>query len=128
MRKVLCQVPKEVYSLLKNLKTSLFLLCYFCFICLIDTFIKKENKRCRSMQKKKNLHAKANTVYNALGRSQSLNPGSPLSPRHDCRISTFNKAVQPKMEGIIQGCIPFHWGCWWQFPWSGKAQIRTVVT
>lgn len=53
MRKVLCQVPKEVYSLLKNLKTSLFLLCYFCFICLIDRFIKKENKRCRSLQKKK---------------------------------------------------------------------------
>lgn len=122
MRKVLCQVSKEVYSLLKNWKTPLFLLCYFCFICLIDRFIKRENKRCRSMQK-------ANTVYNALGRSQSLNPGSPLPPRHDCRISTFfNKAVQPKMEEITQDCIPFHWGCWWQFPWSGKAQIRTVVT
>lgn len=116
MRKVLCQVPKEVYSLLKNLKTSLFLLCNFCFICLIDRFIKKENKRCRSLQKKKKLHAKTNTVYNALGRSQSLNPGSPLPPRHDCRISTFKKAVQPKMEGIIQDCIPFHWGCCWQFP------------
>lgn len=41
---------------------------------------------------KKNLHAKANTVYNGLGRSQSLNPGFPLPPRNDCRISTFNEA------------------------------------
>lgn len=63
---------------------------------------------------KKKLHAKANTVYNGLGRSQSLNPGSPLPPRHDCRISIFKEAVpqhfsfQPEMEGIIQDCIPFH--------------------
>lgn len=41
---------------------------------------------------KKNLHAKANTVYNALGRSQSLRAGSPLPPRNDCRISSFNEA------------------------------------
>jgi len=39
--------------------------------------------------KKKNLAAKANTVYSCVGRSQSPNPGSPLAPRNDCRTSTF---------------------------------------
>lgn len=41
---------------------------------------------------RKNLHAKANTVYNALGRSQSLNPGFPLPPINDCRTRTFSEA------------------------------------